>query len=323
MTYFSFRRILLRLAPVLCLALIFSLSLLSLLTTPSLFSRPALAAGELRFLYEISGERPGVFFAGPLSFSYAPKVNKVAVSDLGRNQTVIMNYQGIWEESMSLSGGVAYDGQVLYITTPDRKRIQLVEKSQVIQILDFASLPDFPRLKLGRLKWKEKTLYAVDEGNQQVLVIQDGTVARRIGGQGPNPGSFLEVQDLELDQFGNLYVTDSKGFPIQEFDPQGRLIATSGTRGTLDQQILSASGIAIDRFGQIWVADTQSHKIKVLDPMGRVVKAFGTFGNLQGQFNSPADIDIDEYGRIYVLEQGLPRYQVFILADPSRPFIQF
>jgi tripartite motif-containing protein 71 len=83
-------------------------------------------------------------------------------------------------------------------------------------------------------------LFVPDFETQSVLVLdrQTGNTLRSIGEAGGGPGQFIRPLGVDVDQDGNIYVTDAIRGRLQKFAPDGELIfiqtrpATSFVRST-------------------------------------------------------------------------------------------
>ena len=167
-------------------------------------------------------------------------------------------------------------------------------------------------------------LYIADSFNNKVRKIDsNGNVSTLAGngtkgssdGMGTN-ASFNQPNGLAVDQFRNLYVTDSGNSKIRKIDVLGNVttIAGTGTAGSTDGMGLAASfkgprGLAVDNFGNLFIADSSNHQIRRLDPYGNVTTIAGTgkdgYTDAVGKaalFNTPYGIAVDEFGSLYVSE---------------------
>ncbi|MFQ6013926.1 MAG: flippase activity-associated protein Agl23 [Anaerolineae bacterium] len=138
------------------------------------------------------------------------------------------------------------------------------------------------------------------------------------GGEGAEPGQFLNPKGVALDGEGNIYVVDSGNHRIQVFDAKGRFLAQWGSQGEAPGQFQEPWGIAVDDQGHIYVTDTWNHRIQVFDQESKFVTLWGTFGDSGGSakdqpslFYGPRDIAVDNEGNLYVTDTGNKRVQKF------------
>jgi len=128
-----------------------------------------------------------------------------------------------------------------------------------------------------------------------------------------------------------VYVADSRNNRIQKFAPDGRLLLTWGTLGTLDTNNAGPGnfnepwGVAVGPDGSLYVTDTWNHRVQKFDANGQFLTMWGHFG--QGEtgdaFWGPRGIAVDTQGRVYVADTGNKRVAVFDANGVSLSIIGF
>jgi len=126
------------------------------------------------------------------------------------------------------------------------------------------------------------------------------------GGPGFANGQFKEPRGLCLDSKNRVYVTDTRNYRLQVFDPEGKYIGQIGQQGADIGQFEEPMDAATDRNDQVYVLDTWNHRIQVFD-------ANGVHQNvIQGEFYGPRGIAIDrQTDIIYVTDTGHHVVKVF------------
>lgn len=119
---------------------------------------------------------------------------------------------------------------------------------------------------------------------------------------------------VAVDAQGIIYVTDNDR--ILRLSPQGKLLATWGSRGNYPGEFVSPYGIALDSQGNIYVADHGNCRIQKLSPSGEPLAAFGTepthhCSAKPGLVSVPDGVALDSQGNIYVADTGNSRIQKF------------
>jgi tripartite motif-containing protein 71 len=140
-----------------------------------------------------------------------------------------------------------------------------------------------------------------------------GTLVRKWGGYGSDPGQLTYPEKLAFDAQGNVYVTEfgSPSFGgsqgendrVQKFSPTGTPLARWGTLGSGPGQFNGPVGIAIDPQGNIFVADVGNHRIQKLSSAGQPLTQWHTIGSGIGEYTQTGfDIALDTSGDLYVSE---------------------
>ncbi len=177
--------------------------------------------------------------------------------------------------------------------------------------------------ELGRDVFKRPTGIAVNEKTLELLVVD--TLQSRVfkydlssrmlkgslGGDGMADGWFHYPTNIFVTLEGNIIVSDSLNFRVQEFSPDGRFLNKFGQMGREPGTFSRPKGVASDSDGNIYVVDALFDNIQVFDNMGRLLMAFGDHGKGDGEFWLPTGIYIDGNDFIYVSDSSNRRVQVF------------
>nr|WP_224749589.1 peptidyl-alpha-hydroxyglycine alpha-amidating lyase family protein [Polycladospora coralii] len=143
---------------------------------------------------------------------------------------------------------------------------------------------------------------------------------------------FVSPHGLEIDPYGQIYVTDTILNQVFKFSPEGALLQTFGEEypfyleWTLRIRNLIPhfpTGINADTFARptdltvgkdesIIVSDGyRNHRIVKFDASGKRVWEVNQFGANAGQFHLPHSITQDKDGNLYVADRNNARIQVF------------
>lgn len=169
------------------------------------------------------------------------------------------------------------------------------------------------------LEFSPKTgnLYVGDVFNNRVNVfdsqgnylnsIAQGQFGGRIEGR-----LFFGPSGVTFDKDNNVYVGDFSNDRIIKLNPNGEIVGSIGSSGTLPGQFQGPAGVRISpNSGNIYVTDQFNNRVQVIDPEGNPLLTFGKFGNGLGEFNQPVGIEVDEKENIYVADLINSRVQVF------------
>ena len=139
-----------------------------------------------------------------------------------------------------------------------------------------------------------------------------------VGAAGSAPGELKQPRDVAVAPDGSVVIADTFNHRIQSFTADGRLLASWGTFGAVDQggqpgQFNEPWGVAVNAAGEVYVADTWNHRVQRFDTAGKLLGTWGAFGNGTDLLNiwGPRDIAIDGAGLVYVSDTGNKRISVF------------
>ncbi len=188
----------------------------------------------------------------------------VLVADTGNGRIVILRREGQRLRQTGLLGtgheepwDIALDGSgKIYVTDRSGGRMLIYES-----LAD--SVPEVMELEMPRgVAATGSDRWTSSHGNFQVAVTEDG--ARLVRITDGEIVSSVEPSDcggsvfnyVEIDYFGNIWVTDSISCEIHKFTSDLEYLDSWGEPGTEDYQLDHPTGIAIwNRFGQLFVAE--------------------------------------------------------------------
>lgn len=146
----------------------------------------------------------------------------------------------------------------------------------------------------------------------------------QFGGTGSGDGEFLEINGIDVDDAGRIYVIDAGNTRVQVFGPDGTFLYTFGTAGVGPGEFdIGVCGLTVDdRRDRIYVSEgipgTLNHRIQLFDLDGTFRFEFGTqgsgvpaVGTTAAEFESPCQMAVDQDSNLYVVDSGNDRVQVF------------
>jgi len=138
-------------------------------------------------------------------------------------------------------------------------------------------------------------LYVVDVQNYVVHVLdkRSGKTIRKIGKPGSKPGELFQPTNIAIGADGNLFVTDTGNYRVQEFTPAGKFVRSFGQVGTKLGDFARPKGVAIDRQNRLYVVDAAFENVQIFDREGKLLLFFGGRGNGPENTNLPTDVEID------------------------------
>jgi DNA-binding beta-propeller fold protein YncE len=143
------------------------------------------------------------------------------------------------------------------------------------------------------------SFFGSDEGNLQKYDPQ-GNLITSWGSTGNGDGQFAgRIEDIAMDQDGNVYVTDSYNHRIQKFDNNGNFLLKIGGESSREGHgtFTNPLGIAVDYDGNIYVVD--NYFLQKFDAEGRFITQWSRTQG--GELSRAGFLTIDEHGDIYIL----------------------
>jgi sugar lactone lactonase YvrE len=161
-----------------------------------------------------------------------------------------------------------------------------------------------------------------------VVFDRDGNFLRSWGA-----GLFAFPHTIRADKEDNLWLVDRDLGQMMQFDPEGKLLRTIGTRGFRSDTGVSPSDFRSDAYrdvthggdpfnlptdidvapsGDMFMTDGYGNaRVHKFDAAGRHVLSWGEPGTEPGEFNLPHGVWIDRRGRVLVADRENDRIQVF------------
>ncbi|MBI5583783.1 MAG: SMP-30/gluconolactonase/LRE family protein, partial [Deltaproteobacteria bacterium] len=154
--------------------------------------------------------------------------------------------------------------------------------------------------------------FTIIAGNRQKGFSGDGGPA--------TAASFNWPEDLTLDGFGNIYITDTSNNRIRKIDPNGIIttVAGNGQRqftgdgGPAVQAALAGPrGVKVDPKGNLYIADTDNNRIRKVDRSGIITTVAGNglsgFAGdggpaTQARLSWPRSLALDQEGNLYLAD---------------------
>lgn len=282
----------------------------------------------VRLLFALRGFDPRSPFRAPEALWLSAGERALYVADAGNGEITVSSLQGV--AGYRFDGGKGFapisiasldDGRLL-VSDRNSGGIKVFSPTGKLQAeLDLSQLSGIAGVRAGRLTvTRGNSLYCVDQAHGEVLVFDYPWKLRlRLGTKGSRE-QFKVPEDVAVDRFGRIYVSDSVGVPIRVFDRGGTYLFSIGRHGETSADLQEPTSLLMDRFDQLWVTDTRANQVVIYDRSGWALRKFGVFGQLEGQLFHPVDLALDGFGRIYLAEREGRRVQVFTYDQPLERF---
>lgn len=160
---------------------------------------------------------------------------------------------------------------------------------------------------LGISQDRNERVYVSNNDGQTVEVFTtSGKSHRSLGGKGQEPGQFLYPYGIGFLPNGNLIVSETGNFRVQELTPQGQYIKTFiGPKNSLG--LVKPGPIQIDSKGHIYIGDISGSQVLVLDQNAKLVHRISGI-------SYPHGIAVDEKNKkLYISDAKEVRVKVFSL----------
>ncbi|HWI56635.1 MAG TPA: 6-bladed beta-propeller, partial [Bacillota bacterium] len=104
---------------------------------------------------------------------------------------------------------------------------------------------------------------------------------------------LFQPTNLAVDSQGRIYVSDTGGFRVQQYDASGKFLRTIGEQGIVPGSFALPKGIAVDREDRLYVVDAATQVVQIFDPQGRLLMYFGEPNKSAAGLNLPAKVVVD------------------------------
>ena len=160
------------------------------------------------------------------------------------------------------------------------------------------------------------SLVAVDSENINIarFDLMGATAPLVFGQPGKNEGQFGTITDVFMDDYGHVYVLDSKLSRISIFNRNGQYMFSFGQKGKSDNELRRPTLLAVRPGGQTaFVCDGYEIKKFAIDYPRRTATysaSMGGKGKGPGQLLKPTAIACDRQGLLYILDSERQDLQV-------------
>jgi sugar lactone lactonase YvrE len=175
-------------------------------------------------------------------------------------------------------------------------------------------------------------IFVADTYNHRIRKIDNNGMMTTIAGTGGSGFSgdnglatnaqLYYPSGLDIDDSGNLYISDTYNHRIRKIDASGLIttIAGTGSAGVigdgglaLDAEFNLPHGVKVDDSGVLYIADSYNHRVRRMGVDGVITTIAGDgiprfFGDeelaIQASLSTPLGVDVDEFGNIYISDTG-------------------
>ena len=266
----------------------------------------------------------------PMDLAVSADGQRLYVSDFGQllvfmfdleNQTVTTITPG--DRPFARPFGIALDAdENLYVVEQATSQITVLDRQH--NVLGSFTDPSLVRPADIALDTARGRIYVADPARQHsdvhnVKVFDTewnltGVVGK---GRGTCDGCLLFPTYLEVDQSGNLFVTNTLNSSVEVFDASGEHVRSVGEPGNSFGMFDKPKGVAVDSFGNTYVVDSGWSNVQIFNDAGEVLLFFGGRGSGPGRMHNPTGIAIGPQNSIYVADYLNNRVVAYQLVNTS------
>jgi len=238
--------------------------------------------GQSKFNQFIMGEqkilRPitkpyGVTMRGGKIYVCDTQAGNVCIVDV--NKRTLRPFKPVGQAALKTPINVAADDDgTFYVTDSGRKQVLIYNKEG--ELLE--ALGKKGEMEPCGIAVAGDRLYVSDLANHCVRVYEKAT--RKPLFIAPRDRTDAKAipfgpTNIAIDQKGQVYVSDSRGFTVKIYDAEGNFIRSVGDLGVTPGQFTLNKGIGVDREGRFYVVDAAAPVVQLFDNEGRLLMWFG------------------------------------------------
>lgn len=197
----------------------------------------------------------------------------VSIADLSKRKLRALKPVGQAAMKVPINVAVDDDG-TCYVTDSGRKQVLIYDKEGVL----VEALGKKGEMEPCGIALSGDKLYVTDLANHCVRVYDKAS--RKPLFIAPQDNSDAKAipfgpTNIAVDGKGQIYVSDSRGFCIKIYDPEGKFLRAIGDLGATPGQFTLNKGIGVDREGRFYVVDAAAPVVQLFDTDGRLLMWFG------------------------------------------------
>ncbi len=214
---------------------------------------------------------------------------KILIVDLEKNEFDYIRDEGIGDIREPAGIWVTEDG-LKYLADMSRKQILVYDEKEEF-VTAYGEVDQFERPVDVAVDGNR--IYVCDLKKNKIVVLDknSGKTIQEIGEIGKGEGKFYKPSFINLDNEGNLFVTDSFNFRVQMFDASGKFVKVVGFHGDNLGAFSRPKGLAVDRENHLYVIDAAFENIQIFDvETAKLLLFFGGHGQGPGAMQLPAGL---------------------------------
>jgi hypothetical protein len=201
------------------------------------------------------------------------QVLHVLIVDLVNRKFLPLRPAGQAMLSIPINIAVDADG-TMYITDTKREQVLIFDKQRNY----IGEMGTKGEMKPCGIKVAGERLYITDLKNHTVRVYHkaDRKLLFTVPRDPKDEKAVLHSPtNIDVDQQGRMYVSDTGGFAVQIYDADGNHLPKVGDLGLEPGRFALPKGIGVDHEGRFYVVDAATTVVQVFDNEGRALMYFG------------------------------------------------
>lgn len=114
-----------------------------------------------------------------------------------------------------------------------------------------------------------------------------------------------------LENFGEVWISDTKQHKIIRLDPEGNIVGNIGKRGNGISEFNFPTFMWYDGSDKIYINDSMNSRIQIFSTNGDFLYSFGKTGDGSGDLARPKGVATDSFNNIYVVDALFNNVQIF------------
>ena len=289
---------------------------------------PSVPSGkDIEIPYTLSGTAESSEYTvsdSPLKISAGSLNGKISISTNGKDdndvepkETIVLTYGSIVNASTSTTESsiiLLSDDKPTITVSSDKDEFYEHEKAVITATLNAEHSYDVNVTfdLSGTATFNED--YSIDfENKGNVTTVAGGNGDGNALNQFKSENNLYEhrgINDVHVDNNGNIYSTDSGNYRVMKWVPgadEGSVIISIGPNNPGTEEDRNISSIYVDSSGNIYVAESFNHRVTKWAPganEGVVVAGGNGNGSSLNQLNSPRGVFVDSQANIYVADSN-------------------
>ncbi len=215
---------------------------------------------------------------------------QIAVMDLVKHQTRIMGISGSNPVQRPVDITIADDGMI-YVADAGRGVIMVFDQDE--RSTAVFGIPGMA--PIGVAAYQDE-LFVVDKIGSNIRVLDrfSGNEKRTFGQEGENEAVLGSPLGIDIDDEGNVFVTDVIQCRVRKFSNEGEFISLFGETNDTLGCFVRPKHVQVDSDGYIYVVDSGYANVQIFNQDYELLMFFGAGGNHPGAMFLPVGINVYE-----------------------------